>query len=196
MEHTIESERDKYAKVYQFPGYGRVGHAVKIAQHLIQRARPKSTIGDFGCGRGASFPPFLAAGFSIVPVDHIDALLPEYRNLPHVRALIQASLWDDELPAVDYGVCTDVMEHIPPAFVDKTLENIATAIRYGCLWSICHVPDVWGKRIGAPLHLTIQPSEWWRLRLETYWYDVKVLHAMQGTTVYWTEHLPNLKTSA
>lgn len=188
-EHSVESERKKYAKVYEFPGYGRVGHATKIAHHLIERVKPGAVLADFGCGRGASFPPFLAAGLRIVPVDHVDALLPEFRNRPGVGALIQASLWDDELPAVDYGVCTDVMEHIPPAFVDKTIENIASAVRYGCLWSVCHVQDVWGDRIGERLHLTIQPREWWTAQLEQHWYDVKVMYAPKGTTVYWTEHL-------
>lgn len=188
MEHTAASEREKYARVFAFPGYGKVGHALKYADHLLRRAPAGSTVADFGCGRGGSFRPFVEAGMVVVPVDHIDALSPEWRNHPKVRPLSVVNLWEGPLPDVDYAVCTDVMEHIPPAYVDRVLDNIAGAVMAGCLWTICHVQDVWGQRIGAPLHLTIKPPEWWEGKLLDRWAEVERIGGNQGTSVYWTGH--------
>jgi len=190
MGDTAESERKKYADLYAgHPGYGRVGHANKLISEFISRAEHGATVGDFGCGRGAAFPVLIQRGFSVIPIDHVDAILPEYRTLPGVAPLHKANLWAGDLPLVNYGICADVMEHIPPEFVDSTLDNIAVSIQRGCLWTICHVKDVWGDRIGTRLHLTIQPEPWWTEKLENYWWEVKVIRHQPGMTVYWTEHL-------
>lgn len=184
----IESERAKYEKVYQFPGYGSVGHGTKIAAYLLERAPTRGILGDFGCGRGGSFKPYIDAGFKIQPVDHVDALAPEWRDHPCVLPFAKANLWADTLPVVEYGMCTDVMEHIPEVHVDETIENIADAVGTGCLWSICHVPDVWGKRVNEVLHMTVKESEWWRKALALHWRTVSVLRAQPGVTIYWTAH--------
>lgn len=190
----VDIEREKYERVYQFKNYGNGGHAVTHAQALISRAAPGATVADFGCGRGGSFKPFIDAGLRIVPVDHVDVLDTRWRAHPSVEAFHRANLWADQLPRVDYGVCTDVMEHIPEEFVDDALLNIARAVRLGCLWTICHVPDAWGKRIGASLHMTVKPREWWTERLRKHWSAVDVINSRDNarglsvTTAYWTEH--------
>lgn len=188
MEHTAASERSKYERVFAFPNYGTVGHALPHAHHLIEKAPTGATVADFGCGRGGSFRPFVAAGLRMVPVDHINALALEWQQHPQVEPLIVANLWEGPLPSVDYAICTDVMEHIPPDFVDQTLDNIAQAVSAGCLWTICHVADVWGQRIGAPLHLTIKPPEWWESKLLNRWSEVKRIGGDRGSSVYWTGH--------
>src|SRR5690606_5284178 len=102
--------------------------------------------------------------------------------------LVVANLWADELPSVDYGLCTDVMEHIPEAHVSETIANLGLAIKNGRLWSICHVPDMWGKRVGEKLHMTVRPNDWWVTELERYWCTVEVVKTSKGTSIYWTEH--------
>lgn len=184
----VESERLKYEKVYQFPGYGALGHGLKLAHYMIDRAKGRGILGDFGCGRGGSFPPYLAAGFTILPIDHVAALAPTWLGHPNVLPLVKANLWQGPLPAVDYGLCTDVMEHIPEPHVAETVSTIAGAVKHGCLWSVCHVPDVWGKRIGDRLHMTVQPHAWWHAVFAKAWKTVEVLKTSPGTTLYWTEH--------
>lgn len=184
----VESERAKYEKVYGFPGYGAVGHGVKIAGYLLERAPTRGVLGDFGCGRGGSFAPYVDAGFTIQPVDHVDVLAPQWRAHPKVLPMVVANLWADALPAVDYAICTDVMEHIPEVHVGDTISNLSAAVGCGCLWSICHVVDVWGDRVGERLHMTVKDSAWWREELARYWRTVDVLRAQHGTTVYWTAH--------
>jgi len=188
---VAELERLKYEKVYAFPGYGAKGHGAPIAGLLIERTRP-GLLGDFGCGRGGSFRPYIEAGHRIQPIDHIDVLAAEWRTNPAVLPPVVANLWRDPLPAVDAGLCTDVMEHIPEAFVEKTLANIAAAVRGGCLWTVCHVPDVWGSRINDRLHMTVQPEPWWTERMRKYWDRVEILRSVHGNTIYWTRHNGNV----
>ena len=100
----IDSERDKYERIFKFANYGEKGHAVPHAHFLIDRAPRGSVVADFGCGRGGSFPPFLAAGYRIVPVDHISALAPEWLNHKAVDPLWKTNLWQGPLPVCDYGI--------------------------------------------------------------------------------------------
>ena len=184
IDEFIESERKKYEKVFSFPGYGAMGHGRPIAQYLIERSKP-TTIADLGCGRGGSFEPYLNAGYKIIPVDHCDVMTDENRNKKGVLPFWKANLWNDDLPVVDYAICTDVMEHIPEARVTKTVSNIARSVKTGCLWSICHVKDVWGDRIGDRLHMTIQPLSWWENELRKFW-KIKVLQVKGATSIIWT----------
>lgn len=186
--NDIESERAKYEKVYGFPGYGSVGHGLKIAHLLTDRAKGRGVLGDFGCGRGGSFPSYLDAGFAIQPVDHVDALDPKWRAHPRVLPVHVANLWADVLPVTDYGICTDVMEHIPEIHVGAAIANLALSVKHGCLWSICHVQDVWGSRIGERLHMTVRPHEWWVAELQRHWPVAEPLKTSKGSSIYWTEN--------
>jgi hypothetical protein len=53
------------------------------------------------------------------------------------------------------------MEHIPPEKVDDVLAGIAARVKIGAFFSIAFDEDNYGKLVGAPLHLTLQPLEWW-----------------------------------
>jgi hypothetical protein len=185
---VAESERLKYEKIYQFPGYGSKGHGAPIAEHMLTRAPGRGTLGDFGCGRGGSFQPYLDAGFIIQPVDHVNVVDLAWGEHAQVLPPVVANLWSDKLPSVDYGMCTDVMEHIPEQFVSATLSNISKAVRQGCLWTVCHVQDVWGDRIGERLHMTVRPASWWTAQFVANWEKVEIIQAKPGTTIYWTSH--------
>jgi hypothetical protein len=188
----ITSEREKYEKVFGFPGYGSVGHGLKIAPYLLQRAKGRGVLGDFGCGRGASFPPYIDAGFTIQPVDHVMALAPQWRQHERVLPVALCNLWADALPMVDYGICTDVMEHIPEPHVGEVIANIKRTGAKGVLWSVCHVEDVWGKRIGSRLHLTVQEHAWWMKKFLDHWPVLETLRTQHGNTIYWTASDGNL----
>lgn len=181
----IESEQKKYEKVFAFPGYGALGHGRPLAHHLFDRSKP-CVITDLGCGRGGSFQPYIDKGYEIIPVDHLDVLTDENRNKKGILPFWKANLWNDDLPLVDYAICTDVMEHIPEPRVEKTISNIKAFVRKGCLWSICHVQDIWGDRIGDRLHMTIQPRSWWLNELNKFW-ETQILQQKGETTIFWTE---------
>ena len=69
---------------------------------------------------------------------------------------------EDETYGVPFTVhnCTDVMEHIPEKDVDAVLNNCLLACRH-VFFNISTVPDVSGKLVGHPLHLSVHPYEWW-----------------------------------
>ena len=184
-DELIESERIKYEKVYKFPGYGALGHGRPLADMFFARSQP-TVIADLGCGRGGSFEPYLVKGYEIIPVDHCNVLTKENKEKKGVLPFWKANLWGDELPVVDYAICTDVMEHIPEPRVEKTIQNIRTHVKKGCLWSICHVQDVWGDRIGDRLHMTIKPLSWWETEFKKFW-KIKVLQIRGQTSIIWTE---------
>lgn len=187
-EAIAESERIKYERIFKLHNYGLVGHARKFTPKAMQRMTPGSTVADFGCGRGASMPPFAAAGFKMIPVDHVSALSLDIAKLPNVGSLVKVNLWLDVLPHADYGLCTDVMEHIPESVVDTTLLNISKAVRVGCLWSICHAEDVFGAKINDRLHMTVKPHSWWLPKLQGLWRNVEIWSTSVGNSFYWTEH--------
>jgi hypothetical protein len=87
---------------------------------------------------------------------------------------VQANLWD--LPKSvtgTYGVCCDVMEHIPPEKVDAVLSNISKAVT-ACYFRIEFEPDSMGALIGAPLHLSVHDEEWWAKKLHEHFRLVRV----------------------
>ena len=57
-------------------------------------------------------------------------------------------------------ICTDVMEHIPPADVEAVITNIM-ASGEKVFFQISTLPDSFGELIGMRLHLTVEPHEWW-----------------------------------
>ena len=54
--------------------------------------------------------------------------------------------------------------------------------------TFCHVPDVWGARIGEQLHMTVKESAWWFEQLVPHWRTVETLRVQHGASVYWTAH--------
>ncbi len=62
----------------------------------------------------------------------------------------------------DYGMCCDVMEHIPTDQVDAVLENILENSKH-VFFQISTVDDAFGNHpdIDEPLHLTVRNYQWW-----------------------------------
>ena len=65
-----------------------------------------------------------------------------------------------------YGMCCDVLEHIPTADVETVIQNIMASAE-NCFFQISTTPDICGDLIGTRLHLTIRPHEWWASLFET-----------------------------
>lgn len=184
----IETEREKYEKVYTIAEYGRKGHGAPLAPVLFARSSP-ALMADFGCGRGFSIKPYISAGYKVIPVDHCDVLDPQWRQHPNILPFWRANLWADSLPEVDYAICTDVAEHIPRDMVPAMIANIARHVRKGCLWTICHVQEVWGRKVGEILHMTVEPREWWEAELAKQWGTVELIDTKTPHhTTLWTSH--------
>jgi hypothetical protein len=92
---------------------------------------------------------------------------------------LKRCLWDlpDDNMSSDYAFCTDVLEHIPFWRVDKVLENMWERTNKAAFMQICLVPDTSGPKMDPPerLHLCVQPAEFWKDKLLSYWKSVEQL---------------------
>lgn len=157
------SERDKYRLLWQFDGYREVApgeQAIPIVEQLFEKPGP---VIDFGCGTGRAALRLSESGFDVMLVDFADNCRDdEALKLPFLE-------WDLSHPnplKAPYGICCDVMEHIPTEDVLAVLENIMNSAAK-VFFQISTVPDIRGKMIGHALHLTVKPHEWWKQAFES-----------------------------
>lgn len=169
------TEREKYELVWSKVGrYGKdwtnpgLGGSIK---RWIRSAIPKhAKVMDFGCGNGTSLAWLESEGYKTAGVE----IASNATTRPDV---VIGDLRDAlELGAVDYGICTDLMEHIPTADVDKVLALIAKTVNTAVLFVIARDQDKDGAAVGQELHLTRQPKEWWDTRILAQFSRVDVLH--------------------
>lgn len=156
------TERDKYRTMWRFDAYRKVSPGEQLVDLFIATAKPDGTVIDFGCGTGR-------AGIELAKRD-IPVLLTDFAdNCRDQEALALPFIeWDLTKPfpgRAPYGLCTDVLEHIPPDDVDMVLANLVEATPRLFL-SIGTTHDCCGDLIDQDLHLTVQAHGWWRERLE------------------------------
>ncbi len=155
----VDIERAKYERVWALPEYRQVCHSLKLwEEHREWFPAEFALAVDLGCGLGLLFGLWNDQGIDAWGVDLAgNSLDPGVHKYGH--KVIHASLWEITLPrCFDLGVCTDVMEHIPPDYVVITLESIARLCSE-VLFKVAHGPT--NDLGGSPLHLTLQPVDWW-----------------------------------
>lgn len=175
----------KYGEMWKHPEYRKVAPGEQIAQIFMTHVRPRSNahVIDFGCGtgRGALMLAILG-GCRVTMLDFVNnALDDDIRDMlvtqAHKLRFMKADL-EQKIPiAAEYGYCTDVMEHIPPANVDRVLDNILRAAQH-VFFSISTTHDSCGKLIGEDLHLTVEPYAWWLQKFNE-----------RGCLVHWSQDM-------
>jgi len=185
LHKPVLSEQEKYQKMWEFPQYRQVAPGEDVAQLFLQIAKPRhdAEVIDFGAGtgRGALSLAFFG-GLRVKMLDFAANCLDEdVRNAtqsqPERMSFVQHDLMKEVPFSAEYGYCTDVMEHIPPDDVDTVLMNVLRAAQH-VFFQISCVDDVCGKLIGAPLHLTVKPHDWWLKKFQ----DL-------GCVVHWSKDL-------
>lgn len=165
-----ERERLKYELAWTIPDYHMMSPAAEHRE-TINRLLGYPTKGlliDFGCGTGRATRAFQDQGLDVLGVDFVKAALEV--NIP----FLQAVLWEPLPPlAGDYGICCDVMEHIPPDKVVDVLGNIRASVAGPVFFSISLVPDSFGAEVGQVLHETVMPHDWWAEHLAQHWHRVE-----------------------
>lgn len=169
--HTLDPaapERAKYDEIWSMPEYRVFSPGMENVDRFIQVLKPTKgdTLIDIGCGEGKAGLAFQEYGLDVSWLDITEAQLSEQISR---KRFIESPIWHDlwthrRVLGWQYGFCCDVMEHIPIEFTMLSLERIIRSCRTSW-FQISHEPDMFGHLIGTPLHLTVQPFDWWRDRI-------------------------------
>lgn len=146
------------------PDYGRRGgrHAARVLE-LLLKLKAKSVL-DFGSGKGG-----LKAALPNIDIREYDPAIPGKDTTPE--------------PA-DILVCTDVLEHIEPDFLDAALSEIARlTLKVGHI-VIATQPDQ-TKLLpdGRNPHLIVQDAQWWRAKLREH-FRVRLDHVGKKSATF------------
>ena len=120
-------------------GTGPRGNIIRICRWLYQNDIKELL--DYGCGKGENLMRFLP-----ISVVNYDPAIPEWS-------------WDPD--PEDYVLCTDVLEHVEPEYIENVVKHLVSKFRKRAFITISlkkareTLPD------GRNAHLIIEPFEWW-----------------------------------
>jgi len=151
--HAYEQPMNRFIPTVQVKWAGKT----YTSSAFLDIADPDGIIIDYGCGTGRTSLALSNRGHDVMLLDFTDnSRDPEACELPFVQ-------WDLTNPIpmkADYGICTDVMEHIPPEDVLTVINNIMESA-HKVFFQISTIDDSMGELIEQPLHLTVKPHSWW-----------------------------------
>ena len=151
------TECDKYRLLWTTDSYREVSPGESLVPTILQTLKPDGLVLDFGCGTGRASVEMSKLGLDMLLIDFADNCRDEEAvNLP----FLQWDLMRPMPPHAHYGICCDVMEHIPTDDVGVVLENILAAADK-VFFQISTISDIFGAIIGCDLHLTVKPHSWW-----------------------------------
>lgn len=129
------------------PAYGVGGsRRADIVRQLIEKTKPSSVL-DYGCGKGT-----LGASLAI-PIWEYDPAIPGKDQTPRPADLV---------------ICTDVLEHIEPDYLDHVLLDISRCTMKMCYAVIHTGPAKKTLPDGRNTHLIQKPLEWWKEQFAKY----------------------------
>lgn len=125
------------------PAYGTSsGKWVAHVRALIQAFGCRSAL-DYGAGKG-----LLA------------------REIPMIRNYDPAvDEWSGEPEPADLVVCTDVLEHVEPEYLDEVLDHLAELAQKIVFLTVATRPAQKVLADGRNAHLIVEPAEWWMPKL-------------------------------
>lgn len=167
----MNPEQIKYERMWDVKQYRKYSPGERILpeiQESLQMPEGSSII-DFGCGTGRAAQALYNQGYKVTGTDIAHNCLDtgmSFEFLVHDLTQPLEQEWD-------FGICTDVMEHIPTDDVDTVLENISNTapVTY---FQIAMFRDSFGKHIGERLHMTVQQADWWKSALLNHFSEVVI----------------------
>lgn len=108
---------------------------------------------DYGCGRGIFSQRFFQ-DFGI-SVENYDPGRTEYFQEPKPADLV---------------VCTDVLEHVEPEYLDTVLAHLSSLTKKVSIISISFEPAKGNLPDGRNMHLIVKPPDWWHATIKQYFY--------------------------
>lgn len=144
-----ESYKKQLSEMHQAGHFSNGKMAYGIVEKLLKKHKFESLL-DFGCGKGdliklieISYPNAKIAGY--------DPGYEEYNEFP--------------MGKFDLVISTDALEHVEPAYLDKTLQELGERIDKYALIRIACYPAVKKLPDGRNAHLIVQSPGWWRNKI-------------------------------
>lgn len=199
----VLTEKQKYEKMWTVEDYRKVSPGEMAASTFVSVAKPAqgAEVIDFGAGTGrGSFWLWAIPKMNVTAADFATNCLDDdvratMERYPDRIRFIEHDLNDPFEQHVEYGYCTDVMEHIPPEDVDRVLYNIMKAARK-VFFRISTQPDIMGPRyLRQPLHLSVHDYAWWTKKFNEH--GAIILHsenlggAVDFYVTCWHDELPS-----
>ena len=155
MKSVEQMEKEKYRKLWGESDYTSRS-ALPFAEKMLRKV--KGDCLEIGCGSGVTME-FLNQAEAIKCVG-LDITIAQYKG---TGLVYEAPAW--RMPFEDqgfnYSFSTDVLEHIPPQMIERTLREITrvTSVR------TIHQIACFEMR---EEHLTVKPMEWWEEQFKKY----------------------------
>ena len=115
----------------------------------LDETQPASVL-DYGCGKGnviynlkEQYPNCTFAGY--------DPGVDAFRNIPYAK--------------FEGLICTDVLEHIEPGYIDNVLVHIDSLFTKSAFFIIDTVPARKKLADGRNAHLILKNQEWWTTKI-------------------------------
>ena len=167
-------EQEKYRKAWGLENrvYAQFSPGLQLSEHInfleFFKQNGVVTVLDAGIGSGKLCKKMIGLGFDCHGLDIADNCLDADLHALKDKILTIGTLWDGTLfeeNSFDAVVCTDVLEHIQENHVDAVLANFHRWTRKFVFLQVALYDDVFGAKVGAPLHLTVKPKTWWDERV-------------------------------
>lgn len=145
--------REEQRQLHAAPrGYGQRGSKwADVVLFLIKEYEAWSVL-DYGCGQGSLKTTLLTRAEPIgVRIDEYDPAITGKDGIPSFADLVN---------------CTDVLEHVEPECLDEVLRHLRLLARKAVFVVISTCETAKTLSDGRNAHLTVQPGEWWRAKVE------------------------------
>lgn len=107
----------------------------------------RKAILDYGCGK-ETLARSLGPGYR---VSGFDPAVPERSDPPVPHPIV---------------VCTDVLEHVEPDYLDNVLKDLRRVTVEKILIAVALSPSSQYLQDGRNAHLILEPAEWWQKKIE------------------------------
>jgi SAM-dependent methyltransferase len=162
-----------YENAYEGNKYRGVSPGERDLANFIEAANPQpgTTVVDWGCGTGrAGYKLWTDYEMDVTLVDFAKNSLDEHikEASMHEKGIrfVQQDITEKCVLPSQFGICVDVMEHIPEEDVDAVLSNILDNSRQA-YFQIAMFHDTCGDHdeIQEDLHVCVHGYHWWLRKL-------------------------------